>query len=174
MKPLYQVPLKFGLIGAGINVLMFFVLHWTGSNPLLEMRVFDFFIIPVFIFFGIKEFRDTFNQGLMEFWQGMTVGFFIYGSIAVVYAVFLATALQLFDPEMLQSYISESLAVIKENKDILTEEMGVESYQSSYEEVSKTTGLDLAIDSLVKKAGIGFLLTSVLSTVLKKQPKKNN
>ena len=172
MKPLFKVPLKFGLIGAAINIGMFFVLHWTGSNPLLEMRVFDFFIIPVFIFFGIKEFRDTFNQGLIEFWQGMTVGFFIYGCIALLYSLFLWIALQFADPEMLDFYISESLNVIKENKDLLTEEMGVESYQSSYEEVSKTTALDLALDSLVKKAGIGFLLTSVLSTILKNQPKK--
>jgi len=173
MKPLFKVPLKFGLIGATINIAMFFVQHWTGSNPLMEMRVFDFFIIPVFIFFGIKEYRDTFNQGLMEFWQGMTVGFFIYGSIAVFYSIFLWVALQFADPDMLQSYITESLNVIKENKDLLTEEMGAESYQSSYDEVSKTTALDLATDSLVKKAGIGFLLTSVLSTVLKKQPKNN-
>ncbi|SMD33242.1 Protein of unknown function [Reichenbachiella faecimaris] len=172
MKPLFKVPFKFGLIGAAINIAMFFVLHWTGSNPLMEMRVFDFFIIPVFIFFGIKEFRDTFNQGLMEFWQGMTVGFFIYGSIALLYAVFLWMALQLADVEMLQSYITESLNVIKENKDILTEEMGADNYQSSYNEVSKTTALDIATDSLVKKAGIGFLLTSLLSTILKKQPKK--
>lgn len=172
MKPLFQVPLKFGLIGAGINMLMFFVLHWTGTNPLLEMRVFDFFIIPVFIFFGIKEFRDTFNQGLMEFWQGMTVGFFIYGLIALLYSGFLWLSLQFVNPEMLQFYITESLNVINENKDLLTEEMGVENYQNSYNEVSKTTSFDLVIDSFVKKAGIGFLLTSVLSTVLKKQPKK--
>lgn len=172
MKPLFKVPLKFGFIGAAINIVMFFVLHWTGSNPLLEMRVFDFFIIPVFIFFGIKEFRDTFNQGLIEFWQGMTVGFFIYGCIALLYSAFLWIALQFADPEMLQSYITESLNVIKENKDLLTEEMGAESYQSSYDEVSKTTAFDLVADSFVKKAGIGFLLTSVLSTILKKQPKK--
>ena len=55
MKPLFKVPLKFGLIGAAINIAMFFVLHWTGSNPLLEMRVFDFFIIPVLSFSGSKN-----------------------------------------------------------------------------------------------------------------------
>jgi len=173
MKPLFQVPIKFGLIGAAINIAMFFILHWTGSNPLLEMRVFDFFIIPVFIFFGIKEFRDTFNQGLMEFWQGMTLGFFIYGTIALLYSTFLWIALQFADPEMLQSYITESLNVINENKDVLTEEMGADSYQTSYDEVSKTTAFDLSTDSFVKKAGIGFLITSLLSTVLKKQPKNN-
>lgn len=172
MKPLFKVPIKFGLIGAAINIAMFFILHWTGSNPLLEMRVFDFFIIPVFIFFGIKEFRDTFNQGAMEFWQGMTVGFFIYGCIALLYSAFLWVALLIVDAEMLQSYITESLNVIKENKDLLTEEMGADSYKSSYDEVSQTTAFDLVADSFVKKAGIGFLLTSLLSTVLKKQPKK--
>ena len=137
------------------------------------MRVFDFFIIPVFIFFGIKEFRDTYNQGLMEFWQGMTVGFFIYGSIALVYSLFLWVAIQLADPEMLQAYITQSLNVINENKDILTEEMGADSFRSSYDEVSKTNSFDLAADSFVKKAGIGFLITSLLSTVMKKHPKNN-
>lgn len=173
MKPLIKVPLRFGLIGAGINIAMYFILCLTDSNPLMEMRVFDFFIIPVFIFFGIKEFRDVFNQRLMEFWQGMTVGFFIYGTIALLYSIFLWIALELSNGELLQEYITESMNVIKENKDILTEEMGADSYQSSYDEVSQTTALDLALDSLVKKAGIGFLLTSVLSTVLKKQPKNN-
>ncbi|UXX79650.1 DUF4199 domain-containing protein [Reichenbachiella carrageenanivorans] len=173
MKPLFKVPLKFGLIGASINIAMYFVLYLTDSNPLMEMRVFDFFIIPIFIFFGIKEFRDIFNQRVMEFWQGMTVGFFIYGTIALLYSIFLWIALEFSDGEILQEYITESLNVIKENKDILTEEMGIDSYQSSFDEVSQTTAIDLALDSLFKKAGIGFLLTSVLSTVLKKQPKNN-
>lgn len=172
-NPLFKVPLKFGLIGSVITIAMFFVIYWTGANPLLEMRIFDFFIIPVFLFFGLKEFRDTYHQKIMEFWQGMTVGFFIYFTIAFLYSGFLWLALQLIDPEILQGYITESLNVIKENKDLLIEKVGIESYEDSYAEVSQTTAFDLVADSFVKKAGIGFMLTSVLSTIFKKRSKNN-
>jgi len=171
MNTLFRTPLKFGLMGTGVIILMFFVYQFTGSNPLIEMRIFDFFIIPIFLFFGIKDFRDADNSGLMEFWQGMTAGFIIYGCIAVIYSAFLWLAVSLISPNMLEEYIAQSLKVLNENSEKLIGQMGQENFDTSYLDVGKTTTFDLVLDSLVKKAGIGFFLTSLIATVLKKKEK---
>ena len=169
MKPIIKVPLKFGGIGAAILILMFFVFLLTDSNPLLEMKVFDFFILPVFLFFGIKEFRDSFNQGEMTYGQGMTTGLIIYGCIAIGYSIFLAAALQFTSPDLLAEYIAKSVEVFESNKAELTADGSEEMFLQTIKDAKQTQSIDLVWDSLLKKIGIGFLLTSLLATVLKRK-----
>ncbi|MEO9966429.1 MAG: DUF4199 domain-containing protein [Reichenbachiella sp.] len=169
MKPLFKTPLKFGLIGAGISMLMFFVLYLTGSNPLLEMQVFSLFILPVFIFFGIKEFRDTFNQSTMSFSQGMTVGLIIYLSIGLFYSLFLVGVLNIIDTSVImEEYVATNLQKLEESRSQFSQKEFEESYLENQNSTIYVPIKDIAVKTLF----IGFLLTSLLSTVLKKQSKK--
>lgn len=169
MKPIIKVPLKFGGIGIIILILMFFVFLITDSNPLLEMKVFDFFILPVFLFFGIKEFRDSYNNREMSYGQGMTSGLIIYGCIAIGYSLFLWIALQFTNPDLLTDYIHTSIEVFESSKAELTADGSEEMYLQTVKDAKQTKAIDLVWDSLLKKAGIGFLLTSLLATVLKRK-----
>ncbi|MEO9806320.1 MAG: DUF4199 domain-containing protein [Reichenbachiella sp.] len=169
MKPLFQVPLKFGLIGAGIKILMFFVLLWTDANPLLEMQVFNLIILPVFIFFGIKEFRDTFNQGILSFSEGMTIGLIIYLLIGLLYGAFLAGALNIIDTSVImEEYIATNLQKLEESRS----QFGQKEFEESYRENQNSSIYVPIKDIIIRTLLIGFLLTSLLSTVLRKQPKK--
>ena len=70
---------------------------------------------------------------------------------------------------LIQEFISIKLESLDDREVKLISEFGEENFYSSVEAVKNTTALDLAADSFLKKAGIGFLLTSLISTFLKRK-----
>ncbi len=169
MPSIIKIPVKFGALGAAVIVLIFLVYYFMGSNPVIEMDMLDLFILPIFLFFGIKEYRDRFNQGLLEFWQGMTVGFFVYILIAGLSALFIWVFIDLIDTSIVEEYIADRLKGLHEIKEKIIEEMGEDLFHESVDKVGNTTSRDIALDGFLKKSAIGFLLTSVLSVVLKRK-----
>lgn len=169
MKPLIKVPVKFGLIGAGVCMLMFFIQYWTDTNPLLEMQVFSLFILPVFLYFGFKEYRDTFNNGLMSFSEGMTIGLIIYLLIGTIYGLFLVGILNILDTGVImEEYIATNLQKLEESKSQFSQKEFDESYQDNLNSTIYTPIKDIIVRTVL----IGFLLTSLLSTILKKGSNK--
>ncbi|MDA1121586.1 MAG: DUF4199 domain-containing protein [Bacteroidetes bacterium] len=71
-NPLISVPLKFGLIGSGLFMAMFLVTYFIEKNPLIDLKLFDFILIPIFLFTAMKQYRDYANDNILHFWQGMT------------------------------------------------------------------------------------------------------
>lgn len=169
MKPLIKVPVKFGLIGAGICVLMFFIQHWSDTNPLLEMQVFSLFILPIFLFFGFKEYRDTFNNGLMSFSEGMTIGLIIYLLIGTLYGLFLVVTLNILDTTVIMDeYMATNLQKLEESRSQFSQQQ----YEESYQDHLNTTIYTPIKDIIMRTVIIGFLLTSLLSTILKRGSNK--
>ncbi|MCZ6693088.1 MAG: hypothetical protein O6939_04205, partial [Bacteroidetes bacterium] len=56
-NPLLQVSVKFGLIGALLSIILFMVLYFIDLNPLINGKFSDFILIPIMVFFAIKEYR---------------------------------------------------------------------------------------------------------------------
>jgi len=168
--PLVTIPAKFGAFGAIMVIIMFFVFYFSGSNPLMEMGMFDFFIIPIFLFFGIKEFKDTYNNRLLEFWQGMTAGFVVYFTLACLTSVFIFSFLSLSDPEIMENYTADRLSILEEKKEAIIKEMGESTFIESQEEVRNLTIGDLTFDNFLKKTFVGLLLTIMIAVIMKKKP----
>lgn len=169
IKETLKLSSRYGAIGTVLIIIMFLVFYYSGENPLEESQIFDLFIIPIFIFFGIKEFKDRFNGGLLQFWQGMTTGFFIYTTYALGSSFFIWFFTEWIDPNLVSTYVDSSLASLEENRTTIVEEMSAESYIQTYNDVKKTSQYDLILDSILKKIIIGFMITSVVSVVLKKK-----
>lgn len=169
IKDIIRLSLRYGAIGILLIVVMFLVFYYSGQNPLEELQMFDLFIIPVFIFFGIKELRDRFNNRILKFWQGMTTGFFIYTSYALGSSLFIWLFTEWVDTSLVSTYIDSRLSLLEETRTTIVEEMGAESYITTYDDVKDTSQYELILDSIFKKMIIGFMITSVVSIVLKKK-----
>lgn len=175
MYKLIKVPLKFGLIGGGMVIIMLTVFHLADTNPLIEIKMFDFIIIPIFLFFGIKEFRDSYNSRLLEFWEGMTVGFVVYTTIAIVTSVFVLTYLGIDEGAAMDNYISDRITILESSREQIVEKMGESVYDKSYTDVKATTIWDLTLDNFLKKMMIGLLLTIMFAVIMrKKAPEDGN
>ncbi len=171
-NPLIAVPLKYGLVGGGLSVLLFLLIYFLGKNPLIVYRGFDFsfLLIPIFTAFSIKEFRDRWNNSTLRFGEGMTVGFFNYMAIAIVSALFIWIFLAVVDPELLAGYIVDRSSLLDEMKVQMIEKFGEDVYFQTIAEVQESTAFIIALDDFLKKIIIGLFLTIIISVIFKKQP----
>ena len=169
MKPIIKVPLKYGIFGSMMVVVMFLVFYFAGSNPLIEMNTFDFFILPIFLFFGVKEFRDNFNGKYLEFWEGMTVGFIIYATIALLTSLFIFVFLISDGGTLLAGYIQSTAEGFEATRPETIKELGEAIYVQELQDIKSTTASIVFLDNLFRKAAVGLLLTIMLSVITRKK-----
>ncbi|MBT0811811.1 DUF4199 domain-containing protein [Litoribacter ruber] len=157
---------KFGLAAGVLGALAFWVLKLSNLEPVSFTLIFGYMVIPVFLFLGIKNFRDYHNDQELFFAQGMTVGFFIYS----IFGLFLASMVSMFlmfQPEIFNEYIQMNLDFLVQRKDQITEEMGLSTYESLYQSSLDNTVSDIFFDYLAKITIFGLLSTIIITVILK-------
>lgn len=176
-NPLIRIPLKYGIV-AGLLcsatwvVLAFFVDKDVVTKSFIyNINVFLF--LGLFIFFALKEFKDYYNEKILHFWQGMTIGFIIYVTTAVISASTISVSL-LIKPDYLQNYIDERVELVQAQKQQITETIDEQAYVETLEQVKGTTAADLVWDDFLKKSLLGLFLTIILSIVMRKENHLNN
>lgn len=165
---LVSVPLRYGVIGGGVVILLFLIFYFLNLDPLVNIKMIDVFILAVFIFFALKEFRDQHNNRQLHFWQGMTGGVINYLTIAVISAIFILVMTVIIDPEMTTKYIESRIELLNQNKQTLIETMDEKTYQDTVAGVKETSAFDLALDDFLKKSMIGLFLTIIIAVILRK------
>ncbi len=168
--PLLTVAVKYALVGTALTIVLFFVLLFFDKNPLVTNNWVDFLLLPIFIFFSIKEYKKYYNQGTLHFWQGMTVGFFTYCGMAFVVAVFLWGYLSLVSPALVQDYITARTDLIMSSKDNFITQFGEETYRKVLADVQLVRASDIALDDFMKKLLVGLFITSVVSVLMRRLP----
>lgn len=165
---LVTIPLKYGVFGSLVVILLFLTFYFLDMDPLTNIRVVDLLILAIFIFFALKEFRDRYYNRQLHFWQGMTGGIICYLSLAIISAVFIFIMTVIIDPELTTKYIEGRLNLLNENRQTLVNTMDEETYLKAVAGVKNTTGLDLALDDFLKKSIIGLFLTIIIAVILRK------
>lgn len=165
---LIAVPLRYGIIGGGITILLFLIFYFLDMNPLANIKMVDMFILAIFIFFALKEFRDRYNDRQLHFWQGMTGGVVTYLTIAIISAIFILIMTVIIDPDMTTKYIDGLTKLLIDNRQSMVETINEESYLEALAGVAETTPFDLALDDFLKKSMIGLFLTIIIAVILRK------
>ncbi|MGK7395479.1 MAG: DUF4199 domain-containing protein [Candidatus Cyclobacteriaceae bacterium M3_2C_046] len=171
--PMLLVPLKYGAMGGFLAFVAVLVFYFIGESPILIARFLDLLILPIFLFFSLKEYRDYYNEKQLHFFQGIAVGFVTFVTLAAVSAIFLFIFLEFIDPGVLQGYIDERLTQLDQNKASYLEKMSEEVYQSTYESVRNARSYNLALDDFIKKSIIGLFATALIAVILRKVPSYN-
>ncbi|MGK7389020.1 MAG: DUF4199 domain-containing protein [Candidatus Cyclobacteriaceae bacterium M2_1C_046] len=168
-----KVGLKYGFVSAILLCILFVVLFYTGVHPLLIPVIYDvrIFLLALFIFFSIKEFRDNKNEGVVHFWQGMLLGLLVAIVLGFFAAIFIL-AFGAFEEEFLSSYISYMTEHLVSNKEKFLESIGEQTYQNTLQSLPATSLTDLAMDYYFKSVVIGLFLTIIISIILRRQPKQ--
>ncbi|MEX2513380.1 MAG: DUF4199 domain-containing protein [Cyclobacteriaceae bacterium] len=157
----------FGLAGGGLCVVAFLLMNFLGAEPIGMNLVFGYIIMPLFVFVGIKNFRDRYNGGNLHFSQGMTIGFFVYSIIALVSAVFIYLYLQ-FDTSIFEAFRQSNLNLMEENQAILVEQLNQKAYEDTYQSIGKMNIMDVAMNDLLRKIIPGLFFTIIISIILKR------
>lgn len=152
-------------------IALFLTLYFLDKNPLFSLQSFDFLLMPLFLFLSTKDFRDRCNSRVLHFWQGMTVGFFVYLSVALVSSVFIFLFLEYADCNLLTDFITNRKTMLQNSRETATEGMGEEAFRQVYSQLENTTAFIMAADNFLKKAILGLSFTILISVILRKQPK---
>ena len=173
IKPIFRIPLKYGLIASVFGMLLIVVLFYLNRHPLLIPPMFDFRILlfGLFIYFGLKEFRDYHNDGILNFWQGIIMSFIIYMLVGILVGCFLMFFANLV-PEFLDSYIAGAIEGMEMSKARLTAEGEITMSEAEFNNqlvlTKDTTPVMLTVDYIIKSSFIGFFIAIILSVVLRR------
>jgi len=172
MRPLFQVPLKYGAIAGVLGAILVIGLYYLGRHPFLIPVFFDFriFLFGVFIFFTLKELRDYYYQGVLYFWQGIIGSFFFTVVFATIAAGLLAIFIAIV-PGFLTAYIEQSIEQIKGLPADIIERIGKDVYERNLKLLPSTNGFDLALLYFTQSFMIAFFISIILSVILRRQPK---
>jgi len=105
--------LRYG-IGSALSI---FVLFFISSLLLKDLdfntqEIYGYASIIVsllFVFFGIKHFRDTKNQGLLSFGKGLLIGLLITLFASVTFGIYNVVYVEYIDPNFMTEYYNHSV-----------------------------------------------------------------
>ena len=158
---------KFGLIGGIFCVAAFVIFKVLGMDPTKLSMLFGYFLIPIFLFIGIRFYRNQVNQGLLSFSEGMSVGFLIYSLIALVSGLGIWVIL-MFSSSLYEEIKTKKIEILTENKDLIVEQIGVDSYDVTYQSLLEMTALDIATNDFIWKILPGLFFTIIISIILRR------
>ena len=167
---LYKVPIKYGITGGILCIILFLVLLLIGDYPFLMPTYFmSGVIILIMLCFSTKELRDYKYGGKMCYWQGMTAGFVSIFLIALLSGVFVYIYASQIDREILADHAQQVAATLFEDPEGWIERHGEEGYKRLLNEsLQLISPAELAFDDFLKKLIIGFFLTTIVALLFKR------
>ncbi len=168
---LIQTAIRFGLIGAAMNIIALLVLFYIGKHPLLLNPLIDarWPLYGLFVFFSLKVFRDE-NKEVLHFWQGLALGFLVYLIMAQMAAAFIAVFASVESTQFLSEYIRIATEQISANREVLIENnISEKTLTDALQILPTTTANNLAFDYFLKSMPIGLILTLILSIVMRRK-----
>jgi len=163
--------IKYAVLCGVFLLALFFVSLNFGSNPLLDPRhfFFDLGLFFLFIFFSGKEFKVYRNEGILHFWQGISIGFIVFVPAVIVFSLALYVIFQL-NPALMDGYKDGAEAFLETQKSFFLEEFTQEQYQEQFDLIDSVTVWQLVLSTFWKKLFAGFLVTPVVAIILRKKP----
>lgn len=163
----FKVGTKFGLFGAILCLISYSVVWAMGTNPLLYNKLLDLLLLPLFVFFGIKEFKSNEASNELRFWQGMSVGMIVFSTMAIVSSVFFFFLAEIIRPDLLVSFVVKKIELLAEQKETIVDSLGEVVYDDTVTGVKNTSAFQIGLDDYIKKTLIGMFFTVLFSIILR-------
>lgn len=142
-------------------------MYFLGAEPVGMVLIFGYVTTPVFVFAGIKQFRDRQNGGELFFGQGMTVGFFVYTIMAVLSALWVTLFMSAV-PEVFEIFKASNLALLESKRELLIEQIGESSYVETLRNIEAMSFFDVVLNDFLRKIFPGLFFTIIISIILKR------
>lgn len=172
LTPLFRVNIRFGVIAGVLGSLLMIALFYLKRHPFLIPVYLDFRIIlfGIFIFFSLKEYRDSIRDGIMYFWEGM-IGSLVF---VITFGAVVAIGIIVFsavETAFLSSYIQLNIEQIRSLPQEVVEKIGKDAVERKIMELPDTNVFALAKLYIFQSFVIGFFISIIISVTLRRQPK---
>ena len=159
-----------GLLAAGLVIVYFFTLYFSGAMLFDPFYKFDFWVTIPFIVVGTIYLRKY--QGELRFWQGLILGFYITIVCAGVISLFYYMFLSFAETSFIAESLLHRLGLIQELIDKTTDLDSVVRLKDILEQTKvmgeNTTPLDVSLDKILYHYIIGAIVTVIISILARK------
>jgi len=123
-------------------------------------------ISMIFVFIGIKYYRDNVNNGMLTFWQGLKVGLLIVLIPSVAFGLFDLLYTEVINPGWMENYYSQMIEQTKKTTSPEKLDAALKKLQASKEMFSNPVWqfLLMALTVFI----IGFIVTIISSLTLRR------
>jgi hypothetical protein len=101
-----RIPENYGLKIAGGLIAYLLIMYATGLIHVVELRLFNVFILVGGVYFALKKFKET-HEDHLNYFRALVTGVATGAIASLVFAIFLFVFLMFIDPELM-TYIEEN------------------------------------------------------------------
>lgn len=148
-------------------MLAFILFGYLGYDAANFSMLLGYILTPIFLFIGIRYFKNGYNNGFLSFAHGMTVGFLIYMGIALVSGLGILVFLFL-NPEAFAILKALKLQVLEVNQEMIKSQVGESSFDITLQNVQNMKPMDIALNDFLWKIVPGLFFTIIISIILRK------
>jgi hypothetical protein len=173
MKPLFKVPLKFGLIAGVLGAVLVILLYFIGKqHPFLIPFFLDFrmLLFAIFIYFQLKEIRDFHQQGELYFSQAILSSFIFILTYAIL-ATAIIIAFGYARPDFITSFVAQFREQVSSWSAEDIQRVGKENIDRNLDALSSTNAFWMGYNYFKQCFWIGAIISIILSVILRRQPK---
>lgn len=168
MKP---TALRYGLYGTLAIVVLsaihfFFILPNASYNTSEIAGYLTMFLSMIFVFLGIRHYRDQVNGGYLSFGQGLKTGALISVVPAVAFGIFDTLYTQVINPSWMQSYHDHYVEELK--KTTPPEKLGTALKELESQTAMFNNPVILFLLMVVTVFIIGLIVTIISAVALKR------
>ena len=162
-----RVGVRYGVL-CGMACFVILIIQWLlGYNPLGDAGRISFLPIPVFIFLGIKYFRQ-FNDTELGFLKGLRVGLSVSFYTALTASMLLFILLYFAGGEMIADYVATMKQLLEAEKELQIKTFGKKMYEQSYAALENMTPSLLATYDFVARLFAGLIFSVVAAVFFRK------
>ncbi|WP_293741817.1 DUF4199 domain-containing protein [uncultured Pedobacter sp.] len=164
----------FGLIaGLIVSVLMVLSMMRCYNDPNLEHSMLigyaSMLLAFSFIFVGIKNYRDKYNDGLITFVKAFKIGALISLIASTIYVVVWLVDYYLFMPDFMDKYVAQALREAKTNG-ASSLELAKLSKELAFSQEMYKNPVMVVLFTYMEILPVGLLTSLVAALILRKKP----
>jgi len=164
----------FGLIaGLIVSVLMVLSMARCYSDPNLEHSMLIGYASMVlafsFIFVGIKNYRDKYNEGLISFGKAFRIGLYISLIASTIYVVVWLVDFYVFIPDFMDRYVAQALREAKSNGASATE-LAKQAKELAVNQQLYKNPIMVVLFTYMEILPVGILVSLMAALILKRKP----
>lgn len=164
----------FGLIaGLIVSVLMVLSMARCYSDPNLEHSMLIGYASMVlafsFIFVGIKNYRDKYNDGLITFGKAFKIGLYISLIASTIYVLVWLVDYYVFMPDFMDRYVAQAMREAKASGASTAELAEKTKELASSQELYKNP-IMVVLFTYMEILPVGILVSLIAALILKRKP----
>lgn len=166
-QAIVRVGVRYGVLAGAACFVVMLLLYLIGANPLGEAGRYSFLPIPIFLFLGIKYYKQ-FMDAELGFLRGLRIGFSISFYTALTAAMLLFLFLYLAGDSLIQQYVVELRTLMEAQKEAQIQALGQEMYDQGYAAIDTISPSLLATYDFMGRFFVGVLFSVVAAVFFRK------